>query len=57
MTLQEVKDNLLKEIMTPIGRMVLYGVNCAPHIDGMMLFFYHTGKRIEFFSIDCSVIN
>jgi hypothetical protein len=57
MTLQEAKDNLLKEVMTPNGKMVLYGINLLPDSDSMGLIFYTTrGQQVMFFHIDCSVL-
>lgn len=55
MTLQEAKDNLLNEINTPAGRMVLYGINLLPDSDAIGLIFYKGNKQVMFFSVDCSV--
>ena len=57
MTLEQAKENLLKEVKTPNGNMVLYGINLIPTSDAMGLIFYTTtGQQIMFFSIDCSVL-
>jgi hypothetical protein len=56
MTIKEAKDNLLQKIMTPIGEMVLYGINLIPDSDAIGLIFYKENKQVIFFSIDCSVI-
>jgi hypothetical protein len=55
MNLQEAKDNLLKEINTPAGKMILYGINCMPNSDAIGLIFYCENKQIIYFSIDCTV--
>lgn len=53
MTLEQAKENLLKEVKTPNGNMVLYGINLIPTSDAMGLIFYMTtGQKIMFFSID-----
>ena len=54
-TLQEAKDRLLKEINTPVGKMVLYGINLLPDADAIGLIFYKDGKQVVYFSVDCSV--
>ena len=56
MTIQEAKDNLLKEIITPDGKMILYGINLIPNSDAMGLIFYKGNRQVMFFSIDCSVV-
>lgn len=57
MTLQEAKDNLLKEVDTPDGSMILYGINLLPNSDAIGLIFYKNEKKVMYFSIDCSVID
>ena len=57
MTLQQAKDNLLKEVDTPIGRMILYGINLLPNSEAIGLIFYKADdNQIMFFSIDCSIL-
>lgn len=56
MTLQEAKDNLLKEVNTPDGIMKLYGLNLIPNSEAMGLIFYKDGKQVIYFSVDCKVI-
>ena len=56
MTLQDAKDNLLKEINTPVGKLILYGINLIPDSEAMGLIFYVEGKQVIYFSIDCTVI-
>jgi hypothetical protein len=55
MTLQEAKDNLLKEINTPVGVLTLYGINLMPDSEAMGLIFYKDGKQVIYFSVDCTV--
>lgn len=56
MTLQECKDYLLKPVNTPVGAMILYGINLIPNSDAIGLIFYLGGKQIIYFSIDCNII-
>lgn len=57
MTLEQVKENLLKEVSTPIGNKILYGVNVLPtNLEVMLLFFYNENLRCEYFSLDCFII-
>jgi len=56
MTLQEAKENLLKEVITPSGKMILYGINLLPDSDAMGLIFYKEGKQVIFFSVDCKCV-
>jgi hypothetical protein len=56
MSLQEAKDNLLKNVWTPAGIKILYGINCLPNSDTIGLIFYENGKQVKFFSIDCEII-
>lgn len=53
MTLQEAKDNLLKEVNTPVGKLTLYGINLMPNSEAIGLIFYIDGKQVIYFSIDC----
>lgn len=53
MNLQEAKDNLLKEVKTPAGNLVLYGINMLPNSKVIRLIFYVQNKQVFFFSIDC----
>jgi len=55
MTFQEAKDNLSKEVNTPEGKMILYGINLLPNSETIGLIFYKEGKQVIYFSIDCSV--
>lgn len=55
-TLQQAKDNLTKEIRTPNGKMILYGINLLPNSSAMGLIFYkESGEQVIFFSIDCNI--
>ncbi len=56
MNLEEAKENLLKEVITPSGKMILYGINCLPNSDGLGLIFYNETKQQIYFSEDCEVI-
>lgn len=57
-TLNQAKTNLLKEILTPSGPMVLYGINLLPNSDAIGLIFYdEKGKQKIFFSIDTFPMN
>ncbi len=56
MELEEIKDNLLKQVNTPDGLMTLYGINCIPNSEGIGLIFYKDGKQVIFWSIDCSSV-
>lgn len=53
-TLEQAKENLLKEVYTPNGRMILYGLNLLPNSNTIGLIFYlQDGKQIIFFNEDC----
>ncbi len=56
MELEEAKDNLLKQVNTPDGIMILYGINCTPNHQGFGLIFYKETKQVIFWNIDCSVL-
>ena len=57
MNLQEARDNLLKEVKTPKGEAVLYGINLLIDSEAIGLIFYNIyGQQIIFFSIDCHII-
>lgn len=55
MTLEEAKNNLLKVINTPAGKMKLYGINLLPDSNVIGLIFYKNNKQMMFFSVDCSI--
>ena len=56
MNLQDAKDNLQKEVRTPSGKMILYGINLLPDSEAIGLIFYgEDGQQIIFFAIDCYV--
>lgn len=57
MTLKEAKDNILNQVNTPIGIMVLYGINLLPDSDAIGLIFYKDNQQVVFFSTDCSILN
>jgi len=62
MTLEQSKDNLLKEVKTPNGIHILYGINLLPNdskfeSDGFGLIFYINNSQVIFFNIDCEEIN
>jgi hypothetical protein len=54
--LREATDNLLKEVNTPIGKMILYGINLIHNETAIGLIFYNDKKQLMFFSVDCSLI-
>jgi len=60
MTLEQAKDNLLKEVITPNGELILYGINLLPkdkkhESDGFGLIFYINGIQTIFWNIDCKI--
>lgn len=58
MTLEDAKQYLLRNVMTPSGSMTLYGINILPNLRTMGLIFYtEEGKQLIFFSNDCSIIS
>lgn len=57
MNLEEAKEYLLRNVMTPSGSMTLYGINILPDLKTIGLIFYtEDGKQIIYFSDDCKII-
>ena len=57
MSLEQAKEYLLRNVMTPAGSMTLYGINILPDLKTMGLIFYNDDKKqVIYFSTDCSII-
>ena len=60
-TIEQAKQNLLKDIETPEGILKLYGINIIPKDDkyeseGFGLIFYIAGIQRIYWNIDCNVL-
>ena len=52
-TIEEAKESLGKEILTPNGRLILYGINLLPNSEGFGLITYPSNQKRVFWNIDC----
>lgn len=59
-TIEQAKDNLLKDVKTPKGTLILYGINLLPddgihESRGFGLIFYISGEQQIFWNTDCTI--
>ncbi len=47
---------ILKEVLTPQGKLILYGISTLPNFQGVYLIFYPTNIQQIYFSIDCKIL-
>ena len=56
MNIKEAKENLLKKVMTPEGKRILYGINLLPGQDNFGLIFYPEKLQKLYWNTDCKIL-